>query len=202
MTDVHINLVEQVDKLSRPEKMYFDTILKNSDDNIFVSIKNLRKKFAEDSIEPEYREAATLALTSMQAHLNGESIPRPKSDAEALADMQERVEQARLDGDQETFDHLREGLAHAAEKAIAADELMKKRISELVANREAFAAEKKSRYEDMLLATKDRELNGYRRQGMDSNEAESHYQQWAQKATELACQRATGYAPPRAPIKE
>jgi Fic family protein len=195
-----ISLTAKVAKLSRPEKMFFDTILKKSDENIFTAIKDLRKGFAEDSIEPQFKEAATLALTAMTAHLNGDDEGPFLSDDDALSDLKERLETARTEGDQETYDSLKSGLNHAETKAAKSKELNERRIAELESSNEAHAAAKKTQYQDMLDSAKDRALNGYRRQGMDHAQAELHYQEWAQKTTEAACQRATGYTPPREPI--
>ena len=40
-----------------------------------------------------------------------------------------------------------------------------------------------------------------RRMGMNPDEAEAYYYEWAKKATEAAAQRASGYTP-HAPIEE
>ena len=198
MTD---SLTTKVEQLSRPEKMYFDTVLKSSESNIFTAIKTLRKEIAEDSIEAQFKPAALLALTAMTAHLNGDSLPTPKTDAEALADLQGRIEQARLDGDQDTYDRLRAGLALAAEKAIAADELHQKRLADLDTQKQAYETENKARYDSMLKGWKDTEILNLRRGGMDLPEAESHYEKFSAKQMEAIARKATGYTH-REPIEE
>jgi hypothetical protein len=190
MTD---SLTDKVAQLSHPEKLYFDTVLKNSDENIFTSIKSLRKQFTDGEIEPEYREASTLALVAMEAHLRGDDAPTPATDAEALADLQARIKQAAASGDRETYDSLRAGLAHAAEKAIAADDLHEKRMSELDETHQAIADEQESTYKQLMTDWKDQEILNLRRSGMPSSEAESHYEQWSAKPMEVAARKASGY---------
>jgi len=202
MTDMNTPIADRVSQMSQPAQMYYNQILKQADENIFLAIKDLRKSQADDSIEPQYRDAANLALVAMTAHLNGDSLPRPKTDAEALQDMQSRIAEAAAAGDRETYDALRAGLAHVAEKAIKADALQEERLAALESNRQAFAEEQAGRYETMLASTKDMEIQKARRMGMDSKEAEAFYAEWSEKTTELAVQRATGYTPPRAPIEE
>jgi hypothetical protein len=191
---------EKVLNLKQPAQMYYNQILKAADENIFTAIKDLRKGFAEDSIEPEYREAATLALTAMTAHLNGESKLQPKTDSEALADMQGRIEEARLAGDQELYDSLRAGLAHSVDKAAKAEALLKKRTAAIAASQQAFAEEQASRYETMLTEAKDFEIQKYRSHGLNAAEAESHYEKYRKAELEASVQRFTAYTPPREPI--
>jgi len=193
MPETNISLTDKVENLPRAEKMYFDLILKNSAENIFTSIKNLRKEFAEDSIEPQYKEAATLALTSMTAHLAGDEAPQPATDSEALIDLQDRIRQAAASGDRETFDRLREGLAHTAEKAAAADERNAKRLADLDESNQEHDTEVKTKYEDMLKDWRDAELLSLRRGGMTQDQAESHYQQFSAKQMEDIARKATGY---------
>jgi hypothetical protein len=194
MTDAHINLTDQVAELSRPEKIYFDTILKKSDENIFVSIKNLRKQFETGEIEPEYLTASTLALAAMESHLRGESKFQPATEAEALADMQDRIRAAAASGDRELYDSLRAGLAHVAETAIANDERNAARIQKLEASRDAMEAETKDKYETMLRDFKDSEIQNLRHGGMPADEAESHFQQWSASRLEDSARKASGYS--------
>lgn len=194
MPDQHISLTDQVAKLSHPEKLYFDTLLKGSDENIFVSIKSLRKQFADDSIEPEYREASNLALVAMESHLRGESKYQPATDAEALADLQARIETARLAGDRETYDALRAGLAHAAEKAIAADELHEKNMAKLDATHAAIAADQKATYEQLVKDWSDSEIQQLRRGGMKADEADAHFARWGATPIEDRARKISGYS--------
>ena len=193
MTDTNISLTEKVDALNRPAKMYFDEILKSSEDNIFVAIKNLRKAQADGEVEPEFQAAANFALVAMTAHLAGDEGPRQKTDSEALADLQGRIEQARLAGDKELYDSLRAGLAHVAEKAIAADELHQKRTADLDAQNQAYETENKARYESMLKDWRDAEILNLRRGGMDLVEAENHFEKFSAKSMEDIARKTTGY---------
>ena len=52
---------EKVLNLKQPAQMYYNQQMKAANENIFTAIKTLRKGFADDSIEPEYREAAGMA---------------------------------------------------------------------------------------------------------------------------------------------
>jgi len=191
---------EKVLNLKQPAQMYYNQILKAADENIFTAIKDLRKGFAEDSIEPEYREAATLALVAMNSHLAGESKLQPKTDSEALDDMKSRIEEARLAGNLELYNSLRSGLAHAAEKAIKADELQAERMGAIQANQQAFETEQASRYETMLTEAKDFEIQKSRSHGLTAAEAENHYEQHRKAELEASVQRYTAYTPPREPI--
>ncbi len=187
-------LTAKVETLSRPERIYFDQLLKASEDNIFVAIKDLRKDFAEGEIEPEFKEVATLALTAMTAHLNGDELPQQKTDNEAVIDLQDRIRAAAASGDRETYDRLRAGLAHVAEVAIANDERNAERIQKLEASRDAMEAETKSTYETMLKDWRDAEILKLRRGGMKADEAEAHYETWSAKPMELAARKASGYS--------
>ena len=199
MTD---NIQERIEKMPQAAQMFYNQILQQADENIFTAIKDLRKSQADGSIEPEYRDAANLAMVAMTAHLNGDSRPRPLTDSEALDDMKKRISEAAANGDRELYDRLREGLAHSVEQTLKADSLAAERITKLESNAQEFETKKASQYESMLAQTKDMEIQKARRMGMDQKEAEAFYAEWSEKATELACQRASGYTPPRAPIEE
>jgi hypothetical protein len=194
MPDTHISLTDKVAALSHPEKLFFDTILATSEKNIFVAIKDLRKSQENNEVEPQYRAAASLALTAMTGHLNGDELPRQKTDSEALTDLQDRIRAAAASGDRETYDRLRAGLAHVSETAIANDERNAERIQKLEASRDAMEAETKSTYENMVKDWRDAEILKLRRGGMKADEAEAHYETWSAKPMELAARKASGYS--------
>jgi hypothetical protein len=109
MTDMNTPVEERIAQMPHPAQLLYNEILQQADENVFVAVKNLRKSQSDGSIESELRPGANLALVALTAHLNGGELRRTKTDAEALYDIRERIEQARLKGDRESYDALRAG---------------------------------------------------------------------------------------------
>ena len=170
--------------------------LQSACENIFTAIKDLRSSYADGSLEPELRPAANLAMVAMNAHLAGDSLPRPKTDDEARQEIRAKIEQARLKGDRESYDALREGLAYTKALAKADEQRQAKRIATLDASHQALAVEKQARHEQLLEDWKDLEIQKFRRMGMKPDEAELHYKQWSQKRIEDAARKVSGVSPP------
>ena len=55
--------------------------------------------------------------------------------------------------------------------------------------------EKQARYETLLANSKDMEMQKIRRMGYRGAEAEAYYNEWFEKATVDAVQRASGFSP-------
>ena len=130
----------------------------------------------------------------MQAHLRGESaLPPQKSDGEAMQDLLERIAQAAVDGDQETYDALSNAVAQIKAKAEAAADLREKRFAELAASQESHESQKQGTYKSMLKDWRDSELLNLRRGGMSPDEAESHYEKFSAAPMEARARQASGY---------
>jgi len=193
------NLEERVLNLPNASQLFYNQQMAQANKNVFTAIKDLRKAFSEGAVEPEYREAANLALVAMDAHLAGEQ-PRQKTDDEAVSDLLSRIEVARAAGDRPLYDSLRAGFAHAAEKKIAADALHETRLAALEKNQQAFAQERADNYQAMLTQVRDAELLGLQNQGMSYAKAEAYYDEHKKASMEASVQRYTSYTPPREEI--
>jgi hypothetical protein len=87
---------------SRRRSDLFQTqMMSQADGDILTTIKDLREGQIDGSIELVFRPAANLAMVALTAQVHGSDQPRIKSFAGSLHDMRYRIEQARLDGDQE-----------------------------------------------------------------------------------------------------
>jgi hypothetical protein len=200
MSDVTTSIEERVAKMPRPAQIYYKQMMSQADGDILTTIKDLREGQIDGSIDLEFRPAANLAMVALTAQVHGSDQSRTKSFAESLHDMRYRIEQARLDGDQESYDALRAGLAQTEAKAKQEEARQAQHIAEMEASNEAFEAQKKTNYETMLASFKDAEMQRIRRMRIKPDEAEAYYTQWSQTAAETAAQRASGYAPDKPPI--
>jgi hypothetical protein len=195
MTDLNTPIEDRMAQMPRPAQLYYNQIMKQADEDIFTAIKDLRKSQDDGSIELELRPAANLALVTMTVRLNGDSLPRPKTNAEALADMHQRIERARLDGDQELYDSLNSGLAHAKAQAKKKEKFQRKRIAKVEASNQAFEDQKREKYETMVTESKDMEMQKIRRMGVKPDKAEAYYQEWSEKRITDVAQKTSGYTP-------
>jgi hypothetical protein len=193
MTDMDTPVADRVAQMPQASQMFYNQILQQADENIFTAIKDLRKSQADGSIEPQYRDAANLAMVAMTATLSGNDEGPHLSDSEALEDIQDRIEAARLAGDRETYDLLRASLARGQEKAEQAEALQQKRSAELEASRQGFEEEKKAKYETLSTEFKDMEIQQLRRQGMNPQEAEAHFAQFSARSIEATARSVSGY---------
>jgi hypothetical protein len=200
MTNMDTPVSDRVAQMPQASQMFYNQILQQADENIFTAIKDLRKSQADGSIEPELREAGNLALIAMTTRLNG-SQERFKSTAEAVAEIKLKIKEAAQKGDRETFDVLTASLARGQKKASQAAELQQKRSAELEATTKAFAEEQKAKYETFSTEFKDMEIQQLRRQGMNPQEAEAHYQQFSARSIEATARSVSGYHT-REPIED
>lgn len=194
--DMSRPVADRLAEMPRDARLYFSQWMKAADTNIFTAIKDLHKAQDEGSIDRELQPAANLAMVAMNAHLAGDSLPQPKTDDEARREIEERMEQARLNGDRESYDALREALAYSETQAKAHEESRAKRTATIEKSNQALEAEKQTRYEKLLANWKDLEIQKFRRMGMKPDQAERHYQQWAQKGIEDAARKTAGVTPP------
>lgn len=189
-------VADRIAEMPHDAQLYFDQLMKAADTNIFKAIKDLHKAQDDGSIDRELRPAANLAMVAMNAHLAGDSLPQPKTDDEARQEIQEKMEQARLDGDREGYDALKGALAHSEAQAQADEENRAKRTAAIEKSNQALETEKQTKYEKLLANWKDLEIQKFRRMGMKPDQAERHYQQHAQKGIEDAARKTAGVSPP------
>ena len=119
-----------------------------------------------------------------------------------MGDVRNRIEQARLNGDQTSYDALRAGLEKTKAATKAAEARQAEHEASSVASAAAFEDEKRANYESVLAESKEMQMATVKRMGYQGKEAEKYYETWFAPAAVTAAQRISGYTVPTAPIVE
>jgi len=117
----------------------------------------------------------TLAIAALQG-LHSEPDAE-FTEEDALADLLERKEAARLAGDRETYDSMKAALDHIESKAAKAQVVHTKHVAELAKAAEVIKRGNEEQYLSMLTDLRDKELLSFQMQGMSPSQSQTHYEQ-------------------------
>jgi hypothetical protein len=201
MTD---EMQEAVSKLSPGAQVYFESLVAEAA-NPFTAVKRISADLEAGTVEPEYRPAAALAKTRILRMINGEPDVPLTGDA-ALEDMRERIEAARLSGDEASYNALQGGLERFKTKKAETAERAAKQVEALNEQTAKFEEQQKARYESVLAETKAIQMQRIRGMSLDlamhPDKAEAYYEKHHAAAVARSVQQATGYTPPKSPIDQ